>query len=33
MHYDYKTENACGTRPTSCADQFSKAIEEALAAE
>ena len=26
MRYDYKTENTCGRRPTSCADQLAKAV-------
>ncbi|MBQ2901041.1 MAG: TSCPD domain-containing protein [Agathobacter sp.] len=26
MRYEYKTENTCGRRPTSCTDQLAKAV-------
>lgn len=26
MHYEYKTENTCGRRQTSCTDQLAKAV-------
>jgi len=31
MHYDYKTENTCGRRLTSCADQLARAVRAAVA--